>query len=126
MVTQNDPTPRKKRAASLDYYLILATVGVLFALSIICVYGMFYFKVAAVQQLPAPQKIVYMHQMNSVVAPFIIGLILLLGVCVPKRLLPASMLVYVAVILSIVCVAISVWQGLKVRVFRNQLTTQGS
>lgn len=104
----------QKKSASLDYYLILATVGVLFAISVICVYGMFYFKFASLQQLPAAEKMVYMNQMNTVVAPFIIGLILLLGVCVPKRLLPATNLLQVAVALSVVCLVVSVWQGVKV------------
>ena len=103
-----------KKPGSLDYYLILATVGVLFAISVICVYGMFYFKFASIQQLPAPEKMAYMNQMNTVIAPFIIGLILLLGICVPKRLLPASWLNGVAVVLGVVCTVVSVWQGVKI------------
>jgi hypothetical protein len=103
-----------KKTGSLDYYLILATVGVLFAISVICVYGMFYFKFASIQQLPAPEKMAYMNQMNRVIAPFIIGLILLLGVCVPKRLLPASWLYGVAVALGVVCTVVSVWLGVKI------------
>lgn len=105
---------KNKRAPSLDYYLILATVGVLFAISVIAIYGMFYFKLAAVQQLPGPEKMVYMTRMNTVVAPFIIALILLLGVCVPKRLLPANRLVQVGILLGVACIAVSVWQGVKV------------
>ena len=101
------------KKASLDYYLILATVGVLFAISVICVYGMFYFKFASLQQLPAPEKMAYMNQMNTVVAPFIIGLILLLGICVPKRLLPADRLLQVAAAMSVICIGVSVWQGVK-------------
>ena len=103
-----------KKPGSLDYYLILATVGVLFAISVICVYGMFYFKFASIQQLPAPEKMAYMNQMNTVIAPFIIGLILLLGICVPKRLLPASWLNMVAVGLGVVCTVVSIWQGVKI------------
>jgi hypothetical protein len=103
-----------KKTGSLDYYLILATVGVLFAISVICVYGMFYFKFASIQQLPALEKMAYMNQMNTVIAPFIIGLILLLGICVPKRLLPARWLNGVAVVLGVVCTVVSVWQGVKI------------
>lgn len=102
-----------KKTASLDYYLILATVGVLFAISVICVYGMFYFKFASIQQLAVPEKMAYMDTMNTVVAPFIIGLILLLGICVPKRLLPARWLNLVAAVLVLVCAVVSVWQGIK-------------
>ncbi len=103
-----------KKTGSLDYYLILSTVGVLFAISVICVYGMFYFKFASIQQLPAPEKMAYMNQMNTVIAPFIIGLILLLGICVPKRLLPARWLNGVAVALGVVCTMVSVWMGVKI------------
>ena len=71
-----------------DYYLILATSLVLFIVSVICIYGMFYFKLAQINQLPVAEKILYMNKMNEVMVPFLIGLILLLGICVPKRLLP--------------------------------------
>lgn len=102
-----------KRTASLDYYLILATAGVLFALSVICVYGMFYFKFAALQQLPAQEKIAYMNTMNAVTVPFIIALILILGICVPKRLLPTRWLNIVTVALVAACAAVSFWQEVK-------------
>ncbi len=102
-----------KKAGSLDYYLILATVGVLFAISVVCVYGMFYFKFASIQQLAAPEKMAYMNSMNTVIAPFIIGLILLLGICVPKRLLPASWLNRVAAALVLISTVVSFWLGIK-------------
>lgn len=105
-------TTRKK--ASLDYYLILVTVGVLFVISVICVYGMFYFKLAQIHQLPTPEKVAYMNQMNAVVSPFIIALILLLGICVPKRLLPTSWMVRLAVMLTIIAIGIWFWFGGKV------------
>ncbi|MDH3328559.1 MAG: hypothetical protein OEM01_04940, partial [Desulfobulbaceae bacterium] len=103
----------KKRKGSFDYYLILATVGVLFAISVICVLGMFYFKLASVQQLPPSEKFAYMSMMNAVVAPFIIALILLLGICVPKRLLPLGGLIWFSAGLSITAVIVSAFLGLK-------------
>jgi hypothetical protein len=96
----------KKKRASLDYYLILVTVGVLFAISAICIYGMFYFKLADIHQLPASEKIAYMTQMNAVVSPFIVSLILLLGICVPKRLLPTVWMVRLAAFLAIADVGV--------------------
>jgi len=101
-----------KKTASLDYYLILATVGVLFALSAICVFSMFYFKLAAVQLLPPAEKMAYLDQMNRVVAPFIITLIILLGICVPKRLLPARWLTRFAIGLAVIGTGVSIWQGI--------------
>ncbi len=81
---------QEKRA--YDYYLILATAVVLFAISIICIAAMFYFKMAAVQLMSPVDKADYMSRMNAIMAPFLIALILLLGVCVPKRVFPPQWL----------------------------------
>ncbi|MDA8160938.1 MAG: hypothetical protein M0T76_09480 [Desulfobacteraceae bacterium] len=74
---------------SYDFYLILLTVLVLAAISAICVYGMFYFKFAELARMPLPVKNAYMERMNELVSPFVIALILILAICVPKRILPA-------------------------------------
>jgi hypothetical protein len=81
-----------QKKPSYDFYLILATVVVLSIISGICVYGMFYFKFAQLQQMAAPVKAAYMERMNQIVSPFIIALIVILAVCVPKRLLPTDWL----------------------------------
>ena len=100
--------------SSYDYYLILATTVVLFVISAICIYGMFYFKLAQVHQLPAAEKVGYMDSMNTVLAPFLIALIVLLGICVPKRLLPTSWLNWFSLVLVLLaCAAGFIW-GLKV------------
>jgi len=88
-----------KRKSSYDFYLILATALVLFAISAISIYGMFYFKFTQIQQMAPAIKFSYMNRMNSFVTPFIITLILLLGICVPKRLLPTAWLNRVTVLL---------------------------
>lgn len=102
-----------KKKGSLDYYLILATVAVLFAISIICIYSMFYFKLAQVQQMEPAIKAAYMSKMNTVISPFLIILILLLGICVPKRLLPTRWLIRSSVLLAVGALAVSVFQGIK-------------
>ena len=101
------------KKSSYDYYLILATTAVLFAISVICIYGMFYFKIAEVQQMEPVMKAAYMGTMNSVMAPFLIGLVLLLGICVPKRLLPVNWLNWFAVLLVLAAVGVSVGWGVK-------------
>ena len=99
--------------SSYDYYLILATTVVLFVISAICIYGMFYFKLAQVHQLPAVEKVGYMDSMNTVLAPFLIALIVLLGICVPKRLLPTSWLNWFSLVLVLLaCAAGFIW-GLR-------------
>ncbi|MBI5556023.1 MAG: hypothetical protein HY885_00130 [Deltaproteobacteria bacterium] len=102
-----------KKKGSLDFYLIVVTVAVLFVISAICVYGMFYFKLAQIQQLAPAEKLAYMDRMNRVVAPFIISLIVLLGICVPKRLLPTVWLTRFALVLAVASGGISLWLGVK-------------
>ena len=102
-----------KKKGSLDFYLILATVAVLFVISAICIYSMFYFKLAQVQQMEPAIKAAYMSKMNTVISPFLIILILLLGICVPKRLLPTQWLVRFTALLGVVALAVSFFQGIK-------------
>ena len=87
--------------SSYDFYLILATTVVLFAICLISIYGMFYFKFAQIHQMAPAVKMSYMNRMNTIVAPFVICLILLLGICVPKRLLPTAWLNRITVLLII-------------------------
>ena len=96
--------------SNYDYYLIIATTVVLFVISVICIYGMFYFKLAQVNQLAAVAKVSYMNTMNRVLAPFLIALIVLLGICVPKRLLPTVWLNRFSVIL-VVCAIVAGFIG---------------
>jgi hypothetical protein len=102
-----------RKKSHYDFYLILATAVVLFAISVICIYGMFYFKLAQVNQLPAAEKVGYMNSMNTVMAPFLIALILLLGICVPKRLLPTAWLNWFSIALILLALITSFIWGLK-------------
>jgi hypothetical protein len=106
-----------KLKSSYDFYLILATTVVLFAISLISIYGMFYFKFAQIHQMDPSLKIMYMNRMNEVVAPFIICLILLLGICVPKRLLPTVWLNRITLILLACVVPIGFLYGVKAGLF---------
>jgi len=81
-----------ERKSSYDYKLIVATTVVLGIISVICVSAMFYFKMAAIHHLEPTAQWAYQNMMNGIVAPFIVALILLLGICVPKRLLPTAWL----------------------------------
>jgi hypothetical protein len=106
-----------KFKSSYDFYLILATTIVLFAICLISIYGMFYFKFAQVHQMAPTVKISYMNRMNTVVAPFVICLILLLGICVPKRLLPTFWLNRVTVLLVICALLTGFIAGGKASLF---------
>ena len=54
-----------KFKSSYDFYLILATAVVLFAICLISIYGMFYFKFAQIHQMAPAIKISYMNRMNT-------------------------------------------------------------
>ena len=98
----------KLTKGSYDFYLILATTVVLGIISAICIYAMFYFKMAQVQEMQPAIKAAYMNRMNLVISPFIIALILLLGICVPKRVMPTKWLNRFAGALIIIAVAVSI------------------
>ena len=100
-----------QKKPSYDFYLVLATAAVLFIISAICVYGMFYFKLAQIHQMEPAAKMAYMNGMNTVIAPFLIGLILLLGICIPKRLLPTRWLnIFGAFLLASSILVGFIWQ----------------
>ena len=106
-----------KPKSSYDFYLIVATALVLFAISLISIYGMFYFKFAQIHQMAPAVKMSYMNRMNSFTAPFIICLILLLGICVPKRLLPTVWLNRAAAMLILCAVLTGFIAGVKASLF---------
>jgi hypothetical protein len=103
-----------QKKASYDFYLILATTAVLALISVICVWGMFYFKMAQIHEMAPAAKIAWQNRMNSVIAPFIIGLIVLLGICVPKRLLPTRWLNLFAISLGVIAFLTSLLFEVKI------------
>jgi hypothetical protein len=74
---------------------------------------MFYFKFAQIHQMVPAVKVSYMNRMNTIIAPFLICLILLLGICVPKRLLPTSWLNRATLLLIVLVVTVSLFTGIK-------------
>lgn len=105
-----------KTKSSQDFYLVLATVVVLFAISLICIYGMFYFKIAEIQQVAPAEKLRYMNLMNSAAIPFVAVLVLLLGVCIPKRLFPPKWLNIFAIVLIVLAGGTASWFGARTAV----------
>lgn len=98
---------------SYDFYLILSTTLVLAVISLICVVAMFQFKAAGIHLLPPEGKVVWQEAMNNRVAPWLIGLMALLGICVPKRLLPTKWLNIFAALLLLAAGSIGYQFGVK-------------
>lgn len=100
------------KRASYDFYLILATAVVLAIISVICIYGMFYFQQAQIQDMHPLVKARYMNTMNLVISPFTICLILLIGICVPKRFLPMKILNWFTLALLVLLGVVTYFYGI--------------
>ena len=78
-----------------DYYLIIVTVLILFAIGIVCVYGISYYNYLAVspEWTGTSQYTKYIGDMNSYLYPFLVLLLISLGLCIPKRLFEHDILI---------------------------------
>ncbi len=87
-----------------DFALILATVALLLALGALCVYGTLYSFLAsrADQEWTSSAAYeLYLGRMNSLAYPLVAGLVLVMGMCVPKRLIPYRLLPAGAAVLAL-------------------------
>ena len=89
------------RRFNYDFILILITVVILFLISILCIGGMFYFKWAELQQVTPAIKIAFQEQMNILLAPLLVALLVNLGLCIPKRLFPPRRLYAFIILLGL-------------------------
>jgi len=62
---------------------------------------MFYFKWAELQNVTPAIKMAFQEQMNSLLAPFLVALLLTLGLCIPKRLFPPRRLYAFIILLGL-------------------------
>jgi len=92
------------RLKNYDYYLIVLTALILFAIGLICVYGITYYNYLAVnpQWTRTIQYGNYIDDMNSYLYPFLVLLLISLGLCIPKRLFEQDVLIkFCAVVLAV-------------------------
>ncbi|MBN1133986.1 MAG: hypothetical protein JXA38_03545 [Methanosarcinaceae archaeon] len=94
-----------------DYYLILATSAVLFAIGLVCVLGVWY-SYGVFTMNPDWQGTVqyptYINLMNMHVYPFVLVLLLALGLCIPKRIVPRTSLIKVTACILVFTLVISI------------------
>lgn len=83
------------RLKNYDYYLIILTVIILFAIGILCLYGIAYYNYAAVdpQWIHTIQYTRYIDDMNSYLYLLLVLLLISLGLCIPKRLFEQDVLI---------------------------------
>lgn len=87
-----------------DYYLIILTALILFAIGLVCVYGITYYNYLAVNPdwTRTIQYTHYIDDMNSYLYPFLVLLLISLGLCIPKRLFEQDFLIkFSALVLGI-------------------------
>ena len=87
-----------------DYYLILLTTIILFAIGLVSVYGITYYNYLSVnpQWTQTARYGKYIDEMNSYIYPFLLLLLISLGLCIPKRLFEQNILVkFTAVVLGV-------------------------
>ena len=87
-----------------DFHLIILTTLILFAIGALSLYGITYYNYLAVdsQWTQTAQYSQYIDEMDSYLYPFLILLLISLGLCIPKRLFEQDILIkFSAAILGI-------------------------
>ncbi len=82
------------RLKNYDYYLVVLTALVLFAIGAVCVYGIAYYNYLAAdpEWTGTSQYTDFIGNMDSYLYPFLVLLLVSLGLCIPKRLFEQDIL----------------------------------
>ena len=98
-----------------DYYLILATSFALLLIGIVCVYGVWYsydLYTTNSNWQSTIQFSEYITMMNMYVYPFVLVLLLSLGLCIPKRIVPRTALIKATAVILLLTLVASVVGGI--------------
>jgi hypothetical protein len=79
----------KKRG--YDYTLVIATVVILLAIGVISLYSIGYYHDAANEDpgwSGSQEFASYLEMMNTLASPMVVALLIVLGLCIPKRVVP--------------------------------------
>ena len=101
---------------NLNYILILLTIFILVAIGVIFIYGSTYSWVQSIQSANWRQTVTYqnyVNDMNVAVLPLSVALVILLGLCVPKRIFSGVALLQSMAALLVVSVLVVLVYGLK-------------
>lgn len=92
-------TPELKiKPKTYDFYLMILTSVVLAAIGLVCLYGIGYYTYTSetVPQWTQTQMYGdYIDSMNQLIYPFLVLLLVALGLCIPKRIMPRKSLLMV-------------------------------
>lgn len=98
-----------------DFYLIILTTLILFAIGAVSLYGITYYNYLAVDSrwTMTAQYSQYIDEMNSYLYPFLILLLISLGLCIPKRLFELDILIKFSAVILGITVVVTVFLGLE-------------
>ncbi|VVB84950.1 Uncharacterised protein [uncultured archaeon] len=98
-----------------DYYLIVLTTIILFAIGIVCVYGITYYNYlsAVPGWTETTLYLQFIDNMNSYLYPFLVFLLISLGLCIPKRLFEQDILIKISALSLAATVILSFLLGME-------------
>lgn len=98
-----------------DFYLIILTTLILFGIGAVSLYGITYYNYLAVDSrwTQTAQYSRYIDKMNSYLYPFLLLLLISLGLCIPKRLFEQGILIKFSGALLGITVTVTVFSGLE-------------
>jgi hypothetical protein len=102
---------------NFHFILAILTIIVLVAIGLIFIFGTSYSYTMSLRDsnwTSTSLYKVYLEQMNNAVIPFVVGLIILLGLCIPKRLFSGSRLLQVTAAIAVIALMIAIFANSKI------------
>jgi hypothetical protein len=98
-----------------DYHLIIVTVIILFAIGTVSLYGIAYYDYLAVDSMwtQTAQYSQYIDEMDSYLYPFLVLLLISLGLCIPKRLFEQDILIKFSAAILGITVIVTVFSDIE-------------
>jgi hypothetical protein len=98
-----------------DYYLIIVTTLILFGIGTVSLYGITYYNYLAVDADWTKTILYsqYIDQMNSYIYPFLVLLLISLGLCIPKRLFEQDIMIRSSALILGITVILTISSGLE-------------
>jgi hypothetical protein len=97
------------------YYLIILTTLILFGIGAVSLYGITYYNFLAVNAdwTKTVQYSQYIDEMNSYIYPFLVLLLISLGLCIPKRLLEQDTMIKTSALILGITIILTIFSGLE-------------
>ena len=100
----------KMKPKTYDFYLMVLTSAVLAIIGLVCLYGIGYYTYTnetMPQWTQTPMYGDYIDNMNQYIYPFVVLLLVALGLCIPKRIVPRQSLLASGIGILVVTILIA-------------------